>query len=232
MKSPSQFWTSFGMSTTTGPGRPVRASSKCAAHRIFEQGRIRDEEYVFRNGAHDRRDRRFLESVGADGRRGNLPANHDQWHGVRHAVSNRRNGVRGAGPGGDHHHADLAAGPGIAGRHEAGPLFVGGDHQRHGRAAVWAFMSIVVAKHRVINRQDGAAAVAEDRFDALIGQDLHNRIRAAQLPPGERVLASRSRVCLIAHLPAVRACKLWIFRECLLIFVALQYWRLCATIRA
>src|SRR3982074_266990 len=26
-KTPSQFWTSFGMSTTTGPGRPVRAIS-------------------------------------------------------------------------------------------------------------------------------------------------------------------------------------------------------------
>ncbi len=55
-------------------------------------------------------------------------------------------------------------------------------------AAIGALVLVVVAKHRVVDGQNGAAAVAEDRIDALVGHHLHDRIGAAQRLTGERVL--------------------------------------------
>ena len=47
---------------------------------------------------------------------------------------------------------------------------------------------LVVAKYGVVNRQDRAAAVAENRVDALVGQHLHQHVRA-------RHAGARQRVC-------------------------------------
>ena len=58
--------------------------------------------------------------------------------------------------------------------------------------AVRALVLVVVAKHGVIGRQDGAAAVAEDRVDAFIGHDLNDGIGAASWRAGRWVSRSAS----------------------------------------
>jgi acetolactate synthase I/III small subunit len=46
---------------------------------------------------------------------------------------------------------------------------------------------LVVAEHRVVGRQDRAAAVAEDRVDALVGQHLHDDLGAREAGALSRV---------------------------------------------
>ncbi len=162
-----------------GTGAAGTREFECAAHGGLETLGIGHQEHVLGDGAHDRRDRRFLERVGADRAPRHLAANDDDRHGVRHAVAHGGYRVGRARAGRHHHDADLAARAGIAGRHESGALFVGRDDQRHRRAAVVACVQLVVAEHRVVGRQDGAAAVAEDRVDPLIRQHLHHDIGAA-----------------------------------------------------
>ena len=87
------------------------------------------------------------------------------------------------GPRGDQGHAHPAAGPGISGGHEAGALLVGRDYQRHG-----GVVFLVVTEYGVVYRQDRAAAVPENRVDALIGEHLHQHI-------GARHAGARERVC-------------------------------------
>ena len=48
-------------------------------------------------------------------------------------------------------------------------------------------MRVVVAEDRVVGRQDRAAAVAEDRVDALVGEDLITTSAPLIVRPGERV---------------------------------------------
>jgi hypothetical protein len=48
-------------------------------------------------------------------------------------------------------------------------------------------MLVVVAEHRVVGGQDGAAAVAEDRLHALVDEDLHDHLGAGHAFAGERV---------------------------------------------
>jgi hypothetical protein len=156
------------------------------AHRRLEPQRIGHEEHVLRDRTHERADRRFLERVGADGAGRDLPADHDDRNGVGHAVAHRRHAVRRAGSRRDHHDADAPARARVAGGHEPRALLVRGHDQRH-RLDAAVRVRRVVAEHRVVSRQDRAAAVAENRLDALVGEHLNDDIGAGHLRAGERV---------------------------------------------
>ena len=89
------------------------------------------------------------------------------------------------GPGGDEEDADPPARARVAGGHEAGALLGGGDDQAD---LLVERALLVVAEDRVVGRQDGAAAVAEDRVDPFVGQHLYDRVGADHLVPGQRML--------------------------------------------
>ena len=88
-------------------------------------------------------------------------------------------------------HADLAARARIARGHEPGALLVGRNDQRHRLAPSAAALLCVVAEHRVVGRQDGAAAVAENGRYALVGEHLDDHLRAGHLLAGERMSGVR-----------------------------------------
>ena len=56
-----------------------------------------------------------------------------------------------------------------------------------------ALHSLVVYENRVVGRQDRAAAVAENGFDALVGQHLDDDLGAGHLLAGERMGACAVR---------------------------------------
>ena len=166
------------------------------AYGSLEFGRVGDEENMLGNRAHDARDRRFLERIGADRAGRDLAANHHDRYGVRHAIANRRDHVRGAGARGDERDANLAAGAGEACSHESGALLVGRDDQRHRGIVLF-----VVQKHGIVNGQNGPAAVAENGVHTLVRQDLHEHFGARHAGAGERVGALVHHVVTIFHPP-------------------------------
>jgi hypothetical protein len=82
----------------------------------------------------------------------------------------------------DQRDAHPAAGAGKSGGHESGTLLVRRHDQRHRRS-----MFLVIAKYRIVDRQDGAAAIAENRVDTLVGQHLHQHVGARHTDARERV---------------------------------------------
>ena len=151
-------------------------------HRRLETPRIRDQENMLGHRSHQRRNRSLLESVGADGRGRDLAADDDHRHRIGEAVANRSDRIGRARAGRHDADTDLAAGPGVARRHEARALLVGRDDQRHLPGRVVA----VVDENGVVRWQDGAAAVAENDLDALVGEHLDDDFGAGQRPAGGR----------------------------------------------
>jgi hypothetical protein len=186
-----------------GSGTPGSSQFERAADGRLEPFGIGNQEDVFGNRAHDRRHRRFLEGIRADGARRHLAADDHDRDRVRHAVAHRRHGVRRPRPGRHHDDADLATRTRIAGGHESCALLVGGDDERHRRAAVLAGVQLVVAKDRVVGRQDRAAAVTEDRVDALISEHLHHDVGAAHDFSFQGMTARALCAGLFAHRTAV-----------------------------
>ena len=139
------------------------------------------------DGAHDCRNRRFLECVGADCVSRHLPANDDDWHRIGHAVAHGCNGVGGPRSRGHHDNPDFAAGARVTGCHESGPLFVCGDDQGYGRRAIGPPVLLVVTKDRIVCGQDGATAVAENSVHTLVRQYLHDHVGATHLGTSQRV---------------------------------------------
>ena len=90
------------------------------------------------------------------------------------------------GPEVTRHTPDPARGAREAGRHEARALLVRRHDQRHLRAAALRLL-LVVEEHRIVRRQNGPAAVAEDGLDALVGQHLHDHPRPGHGLAGERM---------------------------------------------
>ncbi len=93
-------------------------------HGVFEPVGVFAEKDMFRACTHHIKYGRFLERIRTDGCTGHLAANQHHRDRIGHAVANRRDGIGRAGARRDHHHTDLAAGTGIARRHESGALFV------------------------------------------------------------------------------------------------------------
>ncbi len=109
----------------------------------------------------------FLEGVGAQQRRADLAGDADHRHRIQHRVGNAGDQIRGAGAGGGHADADLAAGAGEAIGRQRCTLLVA--HQDVLQRRI---------HQRVVERHDGAAGIAEQRADALGLQRLGQPARA------------------------------------------------------
>ncbi len=181
------FCTSLGISTTTGPGRPLRAISNAvrsvASRRAGSVSRntcLAHALMMLLTGA-------SWKASLPKRRGGHLAADHHHRHRVGHGVAHRRDHIGGAGTGGDDGDAHLARRARIAGGHETRALFVCGHDQRHRFAAIGRQVGGVVAEDRVVHRQDRAARIAEQHVDAFIGEYLHDHLRTAHGLAGERV---------------------------------------------
>ena len=130
-----------------------------------------DEIIVFRARPRDADGVAFLERVVADEMRRHLPGDDDERDGIAQRVGQAGDGIGGAGPGRDQHGADLAGRARITlgGMHRA--LFVPHQDVPH----------LVLLEQRVVDRQHGAAGIAENVLDALIGKRRHHHFRAGHL---------------------------------------------------
>ena len=90
------------------------------------------------------------------------------------------------GPGGHDANAHAAGRPGIAGGHEGGALLVRGHDERNRRLAGLAVL-LVIEEYGVVGRQDGPAAVPENRGNPFIRQYLHDHPGAGHLLAGKRM---------------------------------------------
>ena len=167
------FWTSLGMSISTGPG-PAGAGQ---VKRLLDDPRdvlgVLDQVMVLGDRPGDLHHRRFLERVGADHVPRNLAGDGDQRHRVHLGVGQPGHQVERTGAGGRHHHARLAAGPGIALGREDPPLLV----PRQDRPD-----PVAVARQRLVHRHARPAGIGEDDLDAVPHQRLDQNVR-----PGDRL---------------------------------------------
>ena len=108
--------------------------------------------------------------------------------GTESAMQSRTGVTQFVAPGPDvtSHHAHAAACARIAGGHEARPLLVRWDDERHRFVATHAVLS-VVAEDGVVGRENRASAVPEHSLDALVREHLHENLGAAHHPAGERM---------------------------------------------
>ena len=113
----------------------------------------------------------FLERVVADQMRRHLAGDDDERNGVAQRVGQAGDRIGGARPGRDQHGADLAGRAGIALGGMHGALFVAHQDVLH----------LVLLEQRVIDRQHGAAGIAENVRDALIGKRRYHHFCAGHL---------------------------------------------------
>ena len=85
----------FGNVDDHGTGAAAPGDFERRAHGAFEIFRLFHEKHMLGAGAHEIKDRRFLESVRADGVAGNLAADQHDRNGIGHAVTNGRYAVSG-----------------------------------------------------------------------------------------------------------------------------------------
>jgi len=133
-----------------------------------------DEVVVLGAGPGDAGRVRFLEGVIADEVRRHLAGQADDGNAVHERVGEAGHRIGRAGPGGHEHDADLAGRAGIA--------FRGMD-----RAAFLAdevMAQLVLLEDLVIDRQHGAARIAEDRLDTLIDEGFDDHFGAVHGPGG------------------------------------------------
>jgi hypothetical protein len=81
------------MSTTTGPGRPVRAMWKAFFIVIGQIAHVLDQEVVLDDGARDAHGVAFLEGIQADGRRGHLAGDDHHRDAVHVGRGNAGDGI-------------------------------------------------------------------------------------------------------------------------------------------
>jgi hypothetical protein len=110
----------------------------------------------------------FLERVIADEVRRHLARDAHERDRVHQRIGQAGHRIGGAGAGGDQHAADLAGGARIAFGRVHGALLM--THQN--------VLQLLLLEHRIIDRQDGAARVAEDVFDALVEHRLDHHFGA------------------------------------------------------
>jgi hypothetical protein len=115
---------------------------------------------------------------------GTWPGQHDQRDRIHQRVGDAGDGVGGAGARGDQHDAGLAGRAGIALGHVHRALFVA--HQD--------VADVVLLEELVIDRQHGAAGIAEDHLDALILERLNHHLRAGHLLRAGRASTATCRM--------------------------------------
>jgi hypothetical protein len=71
-------------------------------------------------------------------------------------------------------------------------------------------MRVVIAKHRIVGRQNGAATVTEYCIDTLVSQYLHDDICTAHARAFEWMVGHFRSFCLLAHNAAggLRKCQI------------------------
>ena len=111
----------------------------------------------------------FLERVGADQRRRNLPGQHDHRDRVEQRVGDAGDGIGRAGPRGDEHDAGLAGRARIALGGVGRGLFVADEDVLDRR----------VLEKRVVDRKHRAARIAEHRIDPKVDQRLNHHVGTA-----------------------------------------------------
>ncbi len=127
-----------------------------------------DEVVVLGRGAGNADRVAFLERIRADEMGRDLAGDDDERDRIHQRVDHAGDGVGGAGAGGDEDDADLAGGAGIA-------------FSRMGRALLVPdqdVLQLVLLEQRVVDRQHGAARIAENRVHALIEQRADNHLCA------------------------------------------------------
>ena len=151
-----------------GP-RPSRARD---VERLVHDGRelvhVLDQIIVLRAGPRDADRVAFLERVVADEVSRHLSRDAHDRNGIHQRVGQAGDGIGRAGTRGHQHHADLAGGAGIAfGRMDGALLMTNQD-----------VLDPVLLKQRIVNRQHGAARIAEDMLDALVGERFEDDLGA------------------------------------------------------
>ena len=156
------------MSTRTGPGRPVRATWKASCS-------VRASRSVSLTSQLALVQARVMPTVSASDHEGrDLPGQHDDGDRVHQRVGEARHRVRRAGTGGDERDADAAGRAGVAlGRMDRALLVPDED-----------VADVVLLEQLVVDREDGAAGIAEHGVDALVLERLDHH-------PGARHLAGR-----------------------------------------
>ena len=108
---------------------------------------------------------------------GTWPVKHDHRDRIHQRIGQRRHHVGRARTGRRERHAALAGGAGIAFGHVPGALLVADEDVAH----------LLLRVDRVIDRKDGAARIAENRVDALVGKRAQDDLGARQGIRGLRV---------------------------------------------
>ena len=129
---------------------------------------VPDQVVVLGHRQRDAGDVDLLERVLADQRAGHVAGQRDHRDRVQLGGADRRHEVRRARAAGAHAHADLAARPGVAVGRVAAALLVADED----------VPDLGVVAEDVVDREDDAARVAEQRVGALEDQGLHQRVGA------------------------------------------------------
>ncbi len=147
------FWTSFGMSTTTGPGRPDVAMRKASGTTVEQLGRRAHQEVVLRDRHGQAVGVDLLEGVGADHRARHLAGDGDERDRVELGVGDRGEQVR------------RARAPRCRSRRPAHPVARAMPCAMKPAPCSWRARTwrIWLARERVVERQVGAAGDAGDR---------------------------------------------------------------------
>jgi hypothetical protein len=88
-----------------------------------------------------------------------------------------------------------------------------GHDERHRRTAVGCGLGLVVTEHRVVGRQDRAAAVTEYGVHAFVGEDLHDDVRASHDLAGPGMGGSTHVGVALFHKKSCLAdCKIFVLR--------------------
>ena len=119
------------------------------------------------DAAADLDDRRFLERVGADHRRGHLAGDGDQRNAVELGVGDGGDQIGRSGAAGGHADTGLAGRAGVALRGKTAPLLVA---RQNGADLVR------VAGQRLVDRHAGSARIGEHHFHVVIHQRLDKNI--------------------------------------------------------
>ena len=139
--------------------------------RLWDLGRVRDEEIVFRDRHGDAADVGLLEAVRADHRPADLTGDRDQRHRVHVRVRDRGDQVGGARPRGGHADADLAGRLRVSGGRVPGALLVTDQHVPDPGGV----------QQRVVHREHRSAGDAEHDLGAGLFQGPHHRRCAGHL---------------------------------------------------
>ena len=129
---------------------------------------VLDEIIVLGAGPGDADRVAFLEGVVADQMGRHLAGDADHRNGIHQRVGEPGDGIGGAGTGGDQHHADLAGRARIAFGGMDRALLVANEN----------VLDAILLEQFVIDRQDGAARIAENMLNALIGESLKHHLGA------------------------------------------------------